>query len=128
LFLPLAFLLSSGVLYSEAHALYAALGVLTWLASATRPDRRSGPIALGVAAALVMLARLDSVMFVGCFGLWLLARWRSLPKPALFRNLAAFGMTFLAGGCQGWQADPLHLLPGQRVAGSQPGPEVRHVP
>jgi hypothetical protein len=96
-FLPLVFLLSTGVLYSEAHTLYAALGVLTWLATSTLPDRRGGPVVLGAAAALVMLARLDSVMFVGCFGLWLLGRWRSLPRAALLRNLAAFGVTFLAG-------------------------------
>lgn len=95
LFLPLVFLLSSGVLYSEAHALYAALGLLTWLASSTVPDRRSGPIALGVAAALVMLARLDSVMFVGCFGAWLLVRWHSVPTAARFYKLAAFGITLL---------------------------------
>jgi len=74
--LPLIVLMSIGVLYFETHLCFAMLG---WLAVATlaRPlDRPWQAAYLGMIAALVFLARLDTVFFVAVYGLWYLARVR----------------------------------------------------
>jgi hypothetical protein len=76
--IPLIVLMSLGVVYSEAHLCYAMLG---WLAVATlaRPlDSPRRAATLGMIAALVFLARLDTVFFVAVYGLWYMARTRRL--------------------------------------------------
>lgn len=76
-FAPVAYLAFFGVLYSEVHAAFAALGVLLWLVCRDDEDGGTRPVATGLAAAALVLARLDSVFFIGAFTLWYAARHRS---------------------------------------------------
>lgn len=66
---PVAFLCSFPVLYSEAIIHYAALSLLTLLVVGDSRQRSSWGL-IGVAAATVFLARLDSVFFVATFFAW----------------------------------------------------------
>lgn len=59
---PVVFVCVLGVLYSEAHLLLATLAWLAWLiVRIDRGDQRGASSRLGVAAAMVVLARLDMV-------------------------------------------------------------------
>lgn len=103
---PLVFVGCFGVLYSEAHVLFAALAV--WLMLAARGDwlgdgRRA--VLTGLVHAAVFLARLDTVFLVAASAAWIAwrerARWRNgiiaavaflLPvAPYLAANVHFFG-------------------------------------
>lgn len=75
------FLSAFGVLYSEAHAHFAALSLLAVLVA-----RDAHPAVLGLATAALVLARLDSVFLVPFLVAWWVARGASL------RFLAGFGI------------------------------------
>jgi len=80
---PVCYLTMFGVLYSEAHAYYFALSLLTRLSVESRDGVRGREPLIGVAAALVFLARLDSVFFVAAFYVWRLIRERELARVAI---------------------------------------------
>ncbi len=74
---PVAYLAFFGVLYSEVHTAFCAFGLLLWVVCREDEDGRARPLAVGLAAAALLLARLDTVFFVGAFTLWYAARHRS---------------------------------------------------
>jgi|GEM_PF-521973 len=86
-YLPAGYLSVLGVLYSEAHTLYAALAVLTRISLCGLLERKFGPVYAAIAAAAVFLARLDSAMLLGCYGLWLLATTRRIKPAAIFASV-----------------------------------------
>ncbi len=70
-----------GMVYSEAHTAFFAHSCLARLAC--RDDEgESHPVAVGLAASAVFLARLDSVFYVGAFMVWYAVRDRSLSTVA----------------------------------------------
>ncbi len=77
-FAPVAFFTFFGVLYSEVHATFCAFGLLMLVVCLDDEDGRARPVATGLAAAALVLARLDTVFFVGAFTVWYAARHRSV--------------------------------------------------
>jgi hypothetical protein len=79
---PLLFVTVLGVLYSEAHVLLASLA---WLARRIVLETRAGrprPALFGLVAAVVTLARLDSVFLAAAALVWSAGHWRSLRASA----------------------------------------------
>jgi len=90
--IPMLFAGVLGLLGSEGHALYAVASTL--LVRLAKTDESSGEglasdgkaIVTGVWAALVVLARLDSIFWIAAFGAWSLASARLTPEPRLTRR------------------------------------------
>jgi hypothetical protein len=79
---PVCFITVFGMLYSEAHLYYFSLALLTALA--TDKGRGIGhDLAVGAAAGLVFLSRLDSVFFLAAFYVWYLASTRSAARTMI---------------------------------------------
>ncbi|MFN7917532.1 MAG: hypothetical protein U0Q55_19450 [Vicinamibacterales bacterium] len=76
-FPQLVYLSIFGLVYSEAHLSFFAHSLLARLA-VTEDDDRPRPALIGLAMAAVFLARLDNMFYVAAFGLWYVARRRSL--------------------------------------------------
>lgn len=73
---PIVFVSVLGVLYSEAHALLAALAWLCWLIARIDGGQRVSGWVLGSATALVVLARLDMVFLSAAVLVWAVVRAR----------------------------------------------------
>ncbi|HUR33930.1 MAG TPA: hypothetical protein VM032_09070 [Vicinamibacterales bacterium] len=80
-FPQLLFLAAFGLLYSEAHAAFFAHSLLARGISSEEDDGRPRPLLVGLAAAAVLLARLDNVFYVAAVVAWYGAR-RPLPTSA----------------------------------------------
>ncbi len=90
--LPIVVFLSAfGVLYSEAHAHFAALGVLAILVT-----RGAHPAAIGLATAALVLARLDSIFLVPVLVAWWVARGVGLRFLAGFAIAAGIPLALYA--------------------------------
>ena len=79
-YLPAAYSLTFDLLYSEAHALYAALAILTRISLDGTLKDRFGPLYAGIAAAAVFLAQLETAGLILCYSIWLIAttrRWQT---------------------------------------------------
>ncbi|HUT53362.1 MAG TPA: hypothetical protein VM658_08230 [bacterium] len=74
---PVCFLTIFGMLYSEAHLYYFSLSLLSALATEKGRGGLRRHLAVGAAAGLVFLSRLDSVFFVAAFYVWYLVFTRS---------------------------------------------------
>ncbi len=76
---PIVFVSVLGVLYSEAHALLAALAWLAWLIARVDLGQRVSGWLLGCAAAIVVLARLDMIFLGAAVLAWMFVRGRQHP-------------------------------------------------
>ena len=90
---PMVFVGVMGVLGSEGHALYAAARtLLVRLAKGAGDEASDGlasdgkAIVTGLWAALVVLARLDSIFWIAAFGAWSLASSGATPAPRVTRR------------------------------------------
>jgi hypothetical protein len=124
--IPLAYVSIFGILGSEGHLLY--LGLALMLYALLRPAGRAQVIWVGLAGAIVLLARLDMVFVVLPLYLWLLSRWSwkrvllagvlmSVPVGFyLLSNLVTFGaLTPISGWLK--SSFPALSLSGIEVAG-----------
>ena len=81
---PLVFVMFFGVLYSEAHVLFATTAWLLWAGTGGADELARRAWQVGLIAGLVFLARLDAMFLVAAYGVWYAWRVRQLGPVICF--------------------------------------------